>query len=445
MVAPFLAFTMVAMAAGLIAADAFFAGNGKVLESRVQAIDRDAERAGTGVELVSLSYASPQVEAVLRNTGRVGLRDFPSWDVWVNYQEPDTTHHAQRLSYTSAATPADDQWSVEGIYIDAAPGKGEAWQPGIVDPTEEVKLLLRLDPAAADPQSNETIVGLPNGVTVRMAFTWQALSSIPQAVGAGGSLANDGTYVYALRGGLQREFYRYDPSAEAWTQLADTPEDVAAGGSLAYATDGGTGYLYALRGDNQPDFWRYDVAIGTWSILANALPADGGAALAWDGASMIYKLRGGNHRFFSAYDITADTWSQLAMAPAKVKGGGSLVYRSGGVYALRGGVRAEFWRYDVSADTWTALASAPANVSNGGALVTDAARADAGDFYAFRGEDQTAFWKYNIQRDTWTSFPNTPATVEWGGALTVLKGTLYALRGNGTTGFWSYALPSSSR
>ena len=337
MVAPFVAFITLATAAGLIVADAFFVGTGNVLEARLQAVDRDAERAGTGVELVTLSYASPQVDVVLRNTGRVGLRDFPSWDVWVDYYEADGTHHTERLSYTSAATPAADQWSVEGIYLDAASGKGEAWQPGIVDPGEEVKLLLRLDPAAADPQSNETIVGLPNGVTVRMAFTWQALAAIPQAVDQGGSLANDGTYVYAMRGGSQREFYRYDLLAGAWTQLANTPATAAAGGSLAYATDAGTGYLYALRGNNQRDFWRYDIAGGTWSSLANATPnADGGAALAWDGANTIYELAGGNSKAFSAYDITANAWSGLAQAPANFNGGGSLVYRSGGVYALHG-------------------------------------------------------------------------------------------------------------
>lgn len=105
MVAPFVAFITLATAAGLIVADAFFVGTGKVLEARLQAVDRDAERAGTGVELVTLSYASPQVDVVLRNTGRVGLRDFPSWDVWVDYYEADGTHHTERLSYTSAATP----------------------------------------------------------------------------------------------------------------------------------------------------------------------------------------------------------------------------------------------------------------------------------------------------------------------------------------------------
>ena len=118
-VAPFLAFIMLAIAAVLVVADAFFVGTGKKAEALVQAVDQDAERAATRVELISLSYVSPQVEVVLRNTGQVGIRDFPSWDVWVDFYEADGTRQTERLSYTSAALPADDQWTVEGIYLDA--------------------------------------------------------------------------------------------------------------------------------------------------------------------------------------------------------------------------------------------------------------------------------------------------------------------------------------
>jgi hypothetical protein len=115
---------------------------------------------------------------------------------------------------------------------------------------------------------------------------------VSAATGAGAALASDGTYLYAMRGGGTADFWRYS-TTDAWDALTSVPFAVDAGGALAYAEDGGAGYVYALRGDDQQDFERFQISDGTWSAMASTTTgADDGAALAWDGQNTIYALRG---------------------------------------------------------------------------------------------------------------------------------------------------------
>jgi hypothetical protein len=293
MIPPFIAFAAIMLAAVVTVSGGFLSGTYEVADTRAQFADRAAELTGTHVEIISVTYVSPQIDVVLRNTGRVSLRDSPSWDVWASFHEA-TTYHPERLAYTTASMPANDQWTVDGIYLDAASSKAESSQPGILDPSEEMKLLLRLNPAPADPQANFATVGLPNGATVKFASTWESLATGPASVGTGGSLAGDGTYVYALAGGGQVEFWRFKLASGTWDQMADAPAAVREGGALAYALDGSTPYIYGLRGGGTNDFWRYDISANTWSSMTVAPEVvSNGGALAWGGANRIYAFRGG--------------------------------------------------------------------------------------------------------------------------------------------------------
>ena len=436
-IAPFLAFIVIGFAAAVTITGTFFSESEHVLEARVEHAERLTEQRGTKLEVISTTYTGPQVAVVLRNVGRVPLRHFASWNVWASFHETDGTFHPERLTYTTAASPASDQWTVQGVYLDAALAKAEASQPGILDPSEEVKLLLQLSPAAVDPQANNATVGLPVGATAKLAFTWEALADGLGDVNAGGALTNDGTYVYGLRGDGTNAFWRFDVAANSWSALANAPWTLTGGGSVAYAKDAGAGYVYAFRGEDQFDFDRYSIADNNWAAMATPpVDTDDGAALAWDGVNTIYAFRGDLSTDFWAYDIPGNTWTALANAPNDLDGGGALVYVGGYVFGMRGNTSQAFWRYDPKANAWTVVADTPANVTGGGALA-----ADGTDIYAFRGGSQNDFWKYSVARNTWTVLPNTPAIVDWGGALTVKNGTLYGFRGNNLRDFWQYTLP----
>ena len=437
MLAPFLAFLGIALMAIVTVTGAFLGGSDDILDARLEGSQRDSDLTGTSLELVGASYVSGIVTLDFRNSGRVPVRDTPSWDVWVSYHEVDGTFHPELLARAASASPVADEWALAGIYLDAANAVVEAVQPGIFDPSEEARLLLNLDPDAVDPQANTARLALPNGATALVAFTWEALADTPGTVDFGGGITNDGTYLYAMRGANQNDFLRYDVAAGTWGALANVPFTPTAGGAVAYAKDGGAGYVFAFRGENRKEFARYDIAADSWSSMANTpLNVDDGGAIAWDGSNTIYGTRGRNFPDFWAYSISGNSWSTLTDAPGNVNDGGALVYLDGAVYAFPGGFSLDLWAYTVSTNTWASLANTPATVDDGGSLVTDGT-----DLYAFRGDDNAEFWKYSVRRDTWTAFPDTPSGTNWG-SMTLLNGVIYGLRGNNGPDFWQYPLPT---
>ncbi|HPW34343.1 MAG TPA: hypothetical protein PK367_01110, partial [Candidatus Paceibacterota bacterium] len=55
---------------------------------------------------------------------------------------------------------------------------------------------------------------------------------------AGGSLTNDGTYVYALRGSNTNDSYKYIPSSNQWSSMEATTIAVGVDSSDNYAKGG---------------------------------------------------------------------------------------------------------------------------------------------------------------------------------------------------------------
>ena len=131
---------------------------------------RTGQIARTNIQVLSTSYTAPQVDITVKNTGLVALKDFSAWDVVVLYYEADGTYHPRWLPYTATNPPGDNQWTVVGIYVDAATSTAEVFQPNILDPEEEMVIRLRLSPAAASNGQNLAIIATPNGVSVSTMF-----------------------------------------------------------------------------------------------------------------------------------------------------------------------------------------------------------------------------------------------------------------------------------
>ena len=81
--------------------------------------------------------------------------------------------------------------------------------------------------------------------------------------------------IYALQGGGQNGFWKFDPQVGTWSVLDETPQGVSDGGALAAAD----GFIYAFRGDQKRDFWRYGVSNGQWEILPAHRKTSNGMAL----------------------------------------------------------------------------------------------------------------------------------------------------------------------
>lgn len=131
---------------------------------------RSAVITGTDLSIIGVSYATPTLDVTLANTGEETLGDFAKWDVLVRYYETNGTLHDTYLNYTSASPADDNQWQKYGIYLDASTNTPETFQPGLLNPSEQLVLRLKLAPAADSNANNVVIVGTPNGITVSKPF-----------------------------------------------------------------------------------------------------------------------------------------------------------------------------------------------------------------------------------------------------------------------------------
>jgi hypothetical protein len=103
--------------------------------------------------------AGSSVEIAIRNDGSTPLYQFDRWDVIVRYETGDV----QWLPYTTD-TPG---WSVDRILYNGNP---EIYEPNVINPGEEVYLILKLSPAVAAGTTNLVTVSTFNGVISETTF-----------------------------------------------------------------------------------------------------------------------------------------------------------------------------------------------------------------------------------------------------------------------------------
>ncbi len=131
---------------------------------------RDEEIMRTNVQVVQAEQSDAVTLLVtVKNSGQTKLTAFSRWDVIVHSQDAEGTRHVNWLPYTDG-TPSANEWTVQGIYLDAGGGVPEAFEPGIVNPDEEVVLQCKLSPAVGAGTINLVSITTPNGVTVSNTF-----------------------------------------------------------------------------------------------------------------------------------------------------------------------------------------------------------------------------------------------------------------------------------
>jgi flagellar protein FlaF len=115
------------------------------------------------------NYSGGPINLVVLNTGQANLGDFPSWDVIVQYQGNDY------ITYSESYPPADNRWTINGIYIT---GNGsERFDPGILNPGEEINMVINLQPEIGTEEAARISVTTPNGVTA----TCYVIRPIPES------------------------------------------------------------------------------------------------------------------------------------------------------------------------------------------------------------------------------------------------------------------------
>ena len=99
----------------------------------------------------------------------MALNDFPRWDVVIQYTGSDSSYYIKRLPYTGGAL-GNNQWTVTGIFLDAQASDPEIFEPGILNPDEDVVLQIKLNPGVKSGSTNLASVVTPNGIVAQIIF-----------------------------------------------------------------------------------------------------------------------------------------------------------------------------------------------------------------------------------------------------------------------------------
>jgi hypothetical protein len=285
-------------------------------------------------------------------------------------------------------------------------------------------------------------------------------------------------YVYAIKGDMTEEFYRYDIDGNSWHPRAPIPKGRE--GKLPYFGARGVQadslHIYATKGNNTFGFWRYNIPPDSWVQLAD-IPARpngdtkvaGGTDLTYVPESdstgartggYVYLLKGHSGEFYR-YNVNSGEWEERQHAPPYV---GNTLWKTGSfitydgdhtIYADRsfdrpkGQYGNEVWTFDLSSQSWsqTALAGMPGLPSQ---QSQDGGCGDwsDGSVFALKGGDTDEFWQYTPS-DQWRALDPMPQMgssgkarkVFWGGDIVGHGcGAFFALKGHDTPEFWRYVL-----
>jgi hypothetical protein len=181
--------------------------------------------------------------------------------------------------------------------------------------------------------------------------------------------------------------------------MASVPNYVGIGGALCWA---GGDTIYAFRGWLTNNLYKYSIAANSW-LTGTSLPAvpGYGASMAWAGGDTIYAFKGGGTREFWAYSLIGKNWVTKAGPPEPVADGGALVWNrdigsAARLWAVAGAQTSNCWLYNVATGTWTALESAPGQVGGAreGASATFDSRGSRRHLYIISRLSSYTFWRY---------------------------------------------------
>ena len=109
------------------------------------------------------------VEITVVNSGNGPLEKFADWDLILETQR-DSDLGIDYFTYTTATSPGTSQWTLQGIYRDAANEVPETVGPGILDPGEEMIVLARPDAPVELGTFDRATFATPKGATAEVIF-----------------------------------------------------------------------------------------------------------------------------------------------------------------------------------------------------------------------------------------------------------------------------------
>ncbi|MBI5034474.1 MAG: hypothetical protein HZB51_28460 [Chloroflexi bacterium] len=156
-----LVLTVMGLAQASLSAQATIAQSSSAMQERI------GEQARTGITPLSAQAAplgapGTTVQLTLKNSGSLKLSDFSKWDVILQYSDG--------ASNQVKWFPGSDSWS-SAIYLSAATLTPEVYEPGILNPSEEMIATLTVSPAVGVGTTNLAVISTPNGIVATTVFT----------------------------------------------------------------------------------------------------------------------------------------------------------------------------------------------------------------------------------------------------------------------------------
>ena len=115
--------------------------------------------------LPPLSYTGGVIDITVKNDGQTNLNAFSKWDIIVQYQDNSVSY----LTYTAAYPPADNGWTVKGIYTSGE--TPEIFDPNVLDPGEQMIVSVMLNPAVGSGEACRITISTPNGIKSQTQIT----------------------------------------------------------------------------------------------------------------------------------------------------------------------------------------------------------------------------------------------------------------------------------
>ena len=163
------------LGATMLLTNSLFSSASNITNSWDRMMDRKEDIVRTELTLISIdpNASSTNIEVSIRNSGQTSLGNFDEWDVMIQYYATpnDTDLNLKWMSYVATSTPATLQWTVQGIYSDAATRVAETYEPNLLNPGEEMILRANVTPAIPGSTNNSIRIGTPNGFSLPAVFS----------------------------------------------------------------------------------------------------------------------------------------------------------------------------------------------------------------------------------------------------------------------------------
>jgi hypothetical protein len=124
---------------------------------------RSSEQVHTRLTITNVTSSTPYVDVDLRDDDSAALANYDRMDVLVEYTTGGGAPVLAWIPYTNGA-PAPNTWIVQGIINDA-------FEPGILNPGETLRMRIWLDPPAGVGTTNRLVIATDLGVTISTPFT----------------------------------------------------------------------------------------------------------------------------------------------------------------------------------------------------------------------------------------------------------------------------------